>query len=837
MFHYKNIAGFLVLLLLSGGSLFAFSVEPLFDGGISYRAGMEPGQIISCDLDNNSYPDIVVVNSGLDDSTISVFINKGDGSFEDAVNYNVGGRVRAVTAGDFYGDTLLDLAVLLYTEDSVIILINDGDSLRLDTLKFAVESDPRMLVAADLNGDGDTLLDLATVSYDSGTVSVLLNIYDSTFAEAVHYPADDNPIDLCAFRLDTNLSPDIAVANEGADDVSLLLNDGTGVFTLDTTINMGTGNTPRAISTGDFDNDNDDDLAVAFADRVMILYNHYNDSGVVIPRIQDDTLAGVRDIATADVDNDNDVDIITVGDDGAVTVLYNLIDAADTSFGNATTYGNNFPGNNVYSVCAADFNADNNIDLATGNFLTDNISILFNYGGGVFPAPKSYKTDYCAFAVAGGELDAANGADLIVSNWSGKDISLFTNNGDSTFEHIIDLPLKDNLGYICLGDFDLINGLDLAVTNYNNDSVTVSLHTNNSTPANLFGPYANYYAGPGPYEIQTADVNADTALDLVVGDYDSTTVAVIIGNRDGTFADAVFYEAGSWPGHVKCYDFDSDDDIDIITTNYYSDSVGILLNDGNGVFAPPLMFYAGDGPSTAFPADLDNDGDCDLVVTDYDSDSISILTNNGFGSLSISSQFSAGMTPTYVNAIDFDLDGDSDLVVSNLNSHDISVFENNAGTFTFNANYNVGRGPRMVLPLDIDGDIDQDLVVCSCIDGMITVILNRTTLPPLPTDVGENPDRAAIPDNFILQANYPNPFNPSTTIKYALPERSDVTISIYNILGQKITTIVNETKPAGEYTTIWDGRDANGRPVASGLYLYQIKAGKFTESRKMLLLK
>ena len=93
----------------------------------------------------------------------------------------------------------------------------------------------------------------------------------------------------------------------------------------------------------------------------------------------------------------------------------------------------------------------------------------------------------------------------------------------------------------------------------------------------------------------------------MVGNYDSTTVAVLIGNGDATFAEPVFYEAGEWPGHVKCYDFDSDGDIDIITTNYYDDSVGILLNDGSGVFASPLKFYAGDGPNTAFPADLDNE--------------------------------------------------------------------------------------------------------------------------------------------------------------------------------------------------------------------------------------
>jgi len=837
MSFYKIIAAFIILPLFLCGTLFAFSTEPLFDGTICYPTGAEPGHIISCDIDDNNFPDIVVVNTGVNDSTISVFINKGDGSFEDAVNYNVGGRARAITAGDFYGDSLPDLAVLLYSEDSLLVLSNNNAVFQLETQRFGVQSDPRMLIAADLNNDGDTLLDLATVSYGTDSILVLLNLPDSTFAQAVSYATADGPIDLCAFNLDGDAIPDIAVANEGADSVSLFLNDGLGALTIDTVISMGTDNKPIAIDASDFNNDGFEDLAIALPESLMIVYNFYVDSAFTIAEIQDNEFSGVRDMITVDVDNDTDVDIITVRDSGMVSVFYNLIDANDTSFSDAVQFGNNFAGDTIFSVCAADFDGDNNIDMAVGNFLTDNMSVLFNYGDGIYPTPKNYATDFCAFAAAGGDFDASSGADLVVSNWSGKDITLFVNNGDSTFEAVVNLQTEDNLGYICTADFDLVFGLDLAVTNYNNDSVSVFLHDNSNDPTSLFNTYVNYYAGPGPYEIQAADVNADTAIDLIVGNYDSTTVAVLLNNRSGAFAAPVFYEAGDWPGHVKCYDFDDDDDIDIITTNYYDDSVGVLFNDGSGAFNTSMSYYAGDGPSTAFPADIDNDGDCDLIVTNYDIDTISILTNDGSNNLTISSQFSSGLTPTYADAIDFDSDGDSDLVVSNMNSHTISIYENNAGVFTYNADYNVGRGPRMVLPIDIDGDLNDDLVICSCFDGMITVMLNRMTLPPLPTDIEDNGDMTIIPDEYILQANYPNPFNPSTMIKYALPERAHVTISVYNILGRKVATLVDDTKAAGEYVATWDGRDSENREVASGLYLYQIKAGNITESRKMLLLK
>jgi hypothetical protein len=98
-------------------------------------------------------------------------------------------------------------------------------------------------------------------------------------------------------------------------------------------------------------------------------------------------------------------------------------------------------------------------------------------------------------------------------------------------------------------------------------------------------------------------------------------------------------------------------------------------------------------------------------------------------------------------------------------------------------------------------------------------------------------DIAAIPTTYDISQNYPNPFNPTTTIKYQLPHSSDVQLIIYNALGQKVRTLVTETKEPGYYEVMWDGRNDGGIQVASGIYLYRIKAGEFVRSKKMLLLK
>ena len=94
-----------------------------------------------------------------------------------------------------------------------------------------------------------------------------------------------------------------------------------------------------------------------------------------------------------------------------------------------------------------------------------------------------------------------------------------------------------------------------------------------------------------------------------------------------------------------------------------------------------------------------------------------------------------------------------------------------------------------------------------------------------------------LPKIFSLQHNFPNPFNPTTTIQYTLPKASVVEILIFNTLGQKVRTLVNEQQQPGYYQVQWDGTNDLGQQLTSGIYFYQIIAGEFTMMKKMLLVK
>ena len=109
---------------------------------------------------------------------------------------------------------------------------------------------------------------------------------------------------------------------------------------------------------------------------------------------------------------------------------------------------------------------------------------------------------------------------------------------------------------------------------------------------------------------------------------------------------------------------------------------------------------------------------------------------------------------------------------------------------------------------------------------MITGVKNAQTSPVANEDIGE------VPDGFLLAQNYPNPFNPSTSIRFNLPQAGHVTLTIYDLFGRAVATVVNGQTPAGSHEVAFDARG-----LASGFYVYRLHAGRFSETKTMTLIK
>jgi len=138
------------------------------------------------------------------------------------------------------------------------------------------------------------------------------------------------------------------------------------------------------------------------------------------------------------------------------------------------------------------------------------------------------------------------------------------------------------------------------------------------------------------------------------------------------------------------------------------------------------------------------------------------------------------------------------------------------------------------------GEVDTVGVACVVITNCVPFDYhpeNDSICWGIPLGVGEEEPCPPLPQSFSLFQNYPNPFNPVTRIKYALPKDCNVKLTIYNILGRKAVTLVNESQAAGYKIVHWDSRSQSRNEVASGIYFYRLKAGDFVETRKMILLR
>ena len=105
------------------------------------------------------------------------------------------------------------------------------------------------------------------------------------------------------------------------------------------------------------------------------------------------------------------------------------------------------------------------------------------------------------------------------------------------------------------------------------------------------------------------------------------------------------------------------------------------------------------------------------------------------------------------------------------------------------------------------------------------------------TTEGDLKPVVAQPRGYVLHDNYPNPFNPETTISFLVPEPASVKIDIYNVMGQQIATLLNSTVETGYHEVNWNGTNRSGKRVADGVYFYRMEADGYVQSRKMLLLK
>lgn len=448
-----------------------------------------------------------------------------------------------------------------------------------------------------------------------------------------------------------------------------------------------------------------------------------------------------------------------------------------------------YVGGQPWSVFCADLDGDGYQDMATVSYQTDSLTILLNDGDGTFSFFAAYSTGDVPAYVHGDYIDADSAIDLAVSNSGDGTVSVFINYGDGTFEAPVTVAVGTTPTSVRLADFNGDGHPDLVVTNeqitmpFIGDSVSVLLNNGDGT----FQARISFEVGYEPQETVAVDLNGDSSLDLAVVNLMGHNISVLLNDGSGSFSSGGDYESHHMPTGVSAADLDNDGDQDLIAPNsdaYDRSVVSVILNNGDGSFQATVYYNSGGAPLRTFVSDLDKDNDIDIVVANWTPDSVSILLNNGDATFAPPIQYLAGDAPSSLFTADMNNDSYDDLAVANRNSNDLLVYINQGAASSAE---------------------DQQTVFSV--------------------------------DQLKLAQNFPNPFNPATAIEYSLERRGHVNLAIYNTLGQRVATLVDEEQGVGSHRAQWSGTDSNGEPVANGVYFYRLTLDGYALARKMLLIK
>jgi hypothetical protein len=252
-------------------SVFANRGDGSFQSKLEYATGSGPFSVAIGDLNGDGKPDLATANANYGRAgTVSVLLNRGDGSFGAKVDYATGHFPVSIAIGDLNGDGKPELVTANGDANSVSVLLNRGDGSFQAKLDYAAGLQPGSVAIGDLNGDGKP--ELATANGGSNSVSVLLNTGDGSFQPNLDYPTG-TPVSVAIGDLNGDGKPDLATANIGANSISLLLNSGDGSFQAKR--DYATARGPDSVAIGDLNGDGKPELVTANADAnsVSVLAN------------------------------------------------------------------------------------------------------------------------------------------------------------------------------------------------------------------------------------------------------------------------------------------------------------------------------------------------------------------------------------------------------------------------------------------------------------------------------------------------------------------------------------------------------------------------------------
>lgn len=536
----------------------------------SYTAGTMPGGIVAADFSGDGKPDLTVFGEEFDQKP-TLFINDGTGRFQAGVTLNItgGGGDATNGVGDLNGDGRADLAFVRGTDEqqrgiSVVFSTGNGfgDPVQIPLGAYGY---PSTLRATDLNGDGKL---------------------------------------------------DLLATEDFGNRVTIVLNNGSGMFSVQASYSA--GYSPTASAAGDFNRDGKTDLAVINYDQTLSIITGVGEGKFLAPLAFDQADKLLRATVLADLNGDGRQDAVSaLGHQGGVLIAYG--DGAG-GFASPKTYQANRDGSDV---AVADFNKDGKPDIVvvSGNQQSaGNVNLLLATATGDFTlSPRNLNAGQTPSTVIAADLNADTNPDLVVGNFNSNNVSISLGDGQGNFATAVNIPVGMSPSSIVSGDFNKDGKLDLAVTNYGGMTLSV-LNGNGMGSFNV----SSVNVAKAPISMTVTDFNRDNNPDLAVICRDESTnrnLYILLGNGDGSFRVPLRLTTENYPLSVATGDFTGDGKLDLaltevlfLTNTGSTDYVSVYSGDGTGNFVRagavpvPVAAYLTAG-------DLNNDGMADLAVT------------------------------------------------------------------------------------------------------------------------------------------------------------------------------------------------------------------------------
>jgi len=534
----------------------------------------------------------------------------------------------------------------------------------------------------------------------------------------------------------------------------------------------------------------------------------------------------------ADVDSDGDLDLFVANASNQNEFLY--VNNGNGAFTKNTASAIANDGNASQSSSWGDYDGDGDLDLYIANFNQAN-ALFENIGNGVFTkattgaiATDRELSSGCSWV----DIDNDGDLDMFVTNL-GTNESLYRNNGDRTFTKVTEGGIVNDRGFsqsASWADYDNDGDMDVFVANDRNENNALYANNGDGTFTKITsGPVVN--DGGNSFGGSWGDFDNDGDFDLFVANAQAQNDFLYRNNGDGSFAkiiegpvvnDGVSSQASGWN------DFDNDGDLDLYVTTIGGEGL-LYENDGAGNFTRrvenPFHSDVINGTSASW-GDYDNDGDSDLFVSVNGANSVLYFNvGNGNNWLKIACVGVISNT-TGIGAkvrIKATINGKSYWQMRQIATQ--SGYNSQSSLL---AEFGLGEATH-VDSIKIEWPSKKFDLLTNVAAGSYIITEGSTNA----VDDGNT----ELPLRFALQQNYPNPFNPATTIQYALAKQTRVSLRIFNVLGEEVARLVDREQPAGVYRVQWNGKDARGVGLPSGLYLYKIETEAFTETKRLVLVK